>query len=291
MSAAPSPSDRTRLPPGAAGLQPVRAHGRVSVGFKHENGRTRLASLSEADGYRVKFPRTAGPAEAVIINTGGGMAGGDSLEASISCGDAARAVISTQSAEKIYRCEADETAVSVRIDVAAGAALDWLPQETILFSGARLKRTLEVSMQVSSRLLIAEAIIFGRVHSGEILGEGSIRDTWRIRRDGKLIFADNLALRGNLAELMARPAVGGGARAIATVLLIGAGAEAQLETARSSLACGPGLAGSGVASGASAWNGMLIIRFAAADPALLRQAMANTLNAIRDEPLPRVWHC
>jgi urease accessory protein len=262
----------------------LRAAGHIVCRFAARDGRTHLADLSESGGYRVKFPRGEG-LEAVVINTGGGMAGGDRLAISLSLEADAEAVLTTQSAEKVYRADDAPSAVAVNATCAAGARLSWLPQETILFSGARLIRRMGVDMDASATLTLAETVVFGRLAMGEVPGPGLLDDRWTIRRDGRLVFAEAVKLDGPLAALLDRPALGGGARAVSNVVHVAPQAEALLESVRTALADARSDAG------ASAWNGMLVVRMAAEDPSALRRDMASVLSVIESRALPRVWQC
>ncbi|WP_460448326.1 urease accessory protein UreD [Alsobacter sp. SYSU BS001988] len=262
----------------------VRASGVITARFAPTGRGTRAMALREAGGYRLKFPKAAA-CEAVLINTGGGMTGGDRLDVSLALDTGAEAVLTTQSAEKVYRSDGAAAEIAVAIDLAEGARLSWLPQESILFSGSRLRRRLKVAMAADASLTLAETVVFGRVASGETLGEGLFEDRWEIRRGGRLVFAEAVRLDGSLAHMLARPALGGGARAVATVLHLAPDAESRIEEARAALE------GAKSDCGASAWNGMLCLRFAAESPAVLRADMAAFLSGFRSGPLPRVWQC
>jgi urease accessory protein len=261
----------------------IRAKGRIRCRFaRGPDGRTRLAELGEGGGYRLKLPR--GPAcEGVILNTGGGMAGGDSLAAEIALDAGADAVVTTQSAEKIYRAQQDPAAVRLRLELGSGAGLAWLPQETILFDGARLDRRLEAAIAPDSRLLIAEMTVLGRAAMGETFRAGALIDHWRIRRDGRLVFAEALRLEGAVEALLAAPCTGAGARAFATILLVDPHAESLLEETRVHLT------GANCETGASAWNGLLLIRLLGREAAGVRAAAATLLRHIEKRALPRVW--
>ena len=88
----------------ATALDVVRTRGGVSISFKAETGRaTRLADLHEWGGFRAKLPRTHGLMEGVLINTGGGLLGGDHARFDVSVGAGAAAQVATQSAERVYR--------------------------------------------------------------------------------------------------------------------------------------------------------------------------------------------
>ena len=164
--------------------------------------------------------------------------------------------------------------------------MEWLPQETILFDRCALDRWLDIELAPDAWFLGVEAIVFGRTAMGEQVGHANFRDTIRIRRDGRLLLHDAVRIQGEVAARLARPAIGGGACAMATLLHVAPDAEAALDGLRDALADAPG------EWGASAWDGMLVARFLAADGASLRQAVVTGLQALRGErPLPRVWLC
>jgi urease accessory protein len=262
----------------------IRAAGHIKCRFTANPRRTEASELYEAGGYRMKFPK--GPlCEGVLINTGGGMAGGDSITVDIALDKQAKAVVSTQSAEKIYKAQSEASTSSVHLSLAEGSQLAWLPQETLLFSGAKLNRKFRVDMAVDATLTLFEGLIFGRGAMGERISDGTFRDSWRIKRGGKLVFADDVSIDGAMADRLDRPAVGNGARAVATFLYLAPDAEARLDAA------GLALENSLCECGASAWNGMLIARFAAVDPSALRQSATRFLNQFRAVSIPRVWQC
>lgn len=261
----------------------IRADGRLRLGFAVNPRGTYAATIGEGGGFRVKFPK--GPlCEAVVINTAGGMTGGDRLELAATLDAGADAVICTQSAEKIYRSDGAATRITAALTLGAGARLVWAPQETILFNGARLERALMVDMAADAVFLAAEMAIFGRGAMGESLTDAGFADRWRVRRDGRLIFADDVRLTGDMAGALARPAVGNGAKAAATLLYVSPDAGVRLEDVR-------GLELAGCEWGAGVWDGLLCARFVGADPAALRAAVAAVLAFLSGRPLPRVWGC
>jgi urease accessory protein len=267
----------------ATALAPVRAAGGVAVEFKADARGTAVASVSESGGYRVRFPHSAADAEAVLINTGGGMAGGDRLVLSVIAGARSRAVATTQAAERIYRSLGPCSEVEVDLRVAAGASLAWLPQETLLYSGARLRRRLEIDLAAKARLLLAECLVFGRAAMGETMEAGLLDDRWRLRRSGRLAFAEAVRIDGPIGALLERPAVAAGGRAVATLLYAAGDAEARLAEARAALgsaACGAAV---------SAWNGLLVARFIAVAAEALRADVARLAERLHGAPMPRVW--
>ena len=225
----------------------------------------------------------------MIANTSGGIAGGDGADLSISAGPDVTATVTTQAAEKIYRSAGPDSEVRTRVTVAAGAFVEWVPQETILFDGARLCRRIAFDIAPGGRLLAAEILIYGRVARGERFTRGRLLDQWRVRRGGRLAWADGLGLDGDIASRMAAPAGFGGARASATVLLIGDDAGDWLDLAR-------GLeAGDGTRTAATVVNGILVIRALGPDPRGVREVVGNTIGALRaataglGRTVPRLW--
>jgi urease accessory protein len=258
-----------------------RAVGRLALSVQSIAGASRRARVHEQGPLRVRCPGSpASTLEAVIVNTAGGMAGGDRFDIDVSVGPEARLVLSGAAAEKVYRTLGPDTTVAVTASVAPGAELAWLPQETILFDRARLRRSIDVALAGDARLLLLEAVVFGRCGMGERVEEGLFSDRWRIRRDGALIYAESIRLDGAIADKLAKPAATNGGIAIATIVLTPAD-EATILPLRA-------LAFRGEV-GVSAWNGLAVLRFVAQDGAALRHDLVATLTTLRGSALPRLW--
>jgi urease accessory protein len=267
----------------ARALEPVRATAGIKAAYVHADSTTRLAGLTEYGGYRLRFPTTHAPhIEASQINTGGGVVGGDSLTFALDVSTSADAVHSTATAERIYRSIDPPARVDIALKVGSSARLDWLPQETILYSGARLERRFEIDMADDARLLMVEMVVFGRVAHGEVPGDGTYRDNWRVRRGGRLIFAEAACLDGHVAEILNRPAVAGGGRSTGLILALAPDAEAYLEAVRAALADARS------DCGASAWDGRLIARFLG-KPEDVRRDIIRATEVLSGRPMPRVW--
>lgn len=261
-----------------------RARGRVALTVAATSGISRRRRVHEEGSLRVRFPHAAngGALDAVIVNTAGGMTGGDRFDVDLTVGAGARLTVTTAAAEKVYRSLGTDTQVGIKLDIGVGAALAWLPQETILFDQVRLQRTIEVDLARDGSLILAEAIVFGRSAMGETVVSGHFSDRWRVRVAGALVFAESIRLDGVIAELMARRAVAGGGVAIASVLKI-PGDEADAEAVR---AIGKDFAGE---VGVSAWNGLAAARLVTTDGAALHRDLIGVLTALRATPLPRLW--
>jgi len=260
-----------------------RAIGRIALAVRADGGRSRRARIHEAGSLRLRFPNGTGSGalEAVLINTAGGMTGGDRFDIDVALGAGAKLTVTTAAAEKVYRSLGPQTHIAVGIKVAAGAALAWLPQETILFDQVRLRRTIDVELAAGAQFLLAEAIVFGRSAMGETVAHGSVSDRWRIRAGGTLVFAETLRLDGAIAQRLAERAVAAGSVAIANVLKI-PGDAASLAAVRALKADFAGEVG------ISVWNGLAAARLVATDGAALRHDLICVLAAL-GAPLPRLW--
>ncbi len=214
--------------------------------------------------------------EAILINTSGGLAGGDRLEIDVQA--ASDICLTTQAAEKVYRSLSDEARISTRLSGKGAARLLWLPQETILFDGARLKRSLEVDLQENAGLLAVESVVLGRKAMGESLTDFSFHDRWRIRLEGRLIYADDL--RFDPARVLGAAALNG-ARAFATLVFVGHSAEGFVEALHEIF---------GDQGGVSGWDGKLVARLTGVDGFDLRKALIPALSLLASpNELPKVW--
>ena len=266
---------------GAAQTRLQRAIGRAAVGLELRGGVTRLAQLHQSGSAKVFLPRVQGVVpEVVFLNTSGGLTGGDRIGFSLSLGDGARAVATTQTAERAYASSGGRACMDVALTLGAGAALDWLPQETILFDRSTLARRTAVDLGAGARFVMAETVVLGRAAMGETVRALTFTDWREVRRGGVRVLVEPLRITD--ATLRAGPATLNGARAIATVALVAEGAEDALDAVR---ACLP----EGVETAASAWGGKLVVRVLGADLLPVKQAVKRILNVIRGVPLPRVW--
>ena len=260
-----------------------RARGVVRFDVSRLDGVTRRRELHEAGSLRARFPSPEDEGlSAVLVNTAGGIAGGDRFDIDIASRDDARLTITTAAAEKIYRADSAAAELNVTLRAEGRSHLSWLPQETILFDRARIHRRFEIDLSEGASLLLCEIVVFGRVAMGERLREGEFLDRWRLRRGGRLVFAENIRLDGNIGEKLARPAVAKGGVAIGTALIV-PGDEALVERIREKSEAFGGEVG------ISAWNGFAMARFCAQDAARLRADMMAVLGCALGSALPRLW--
>ena len=271
-----------------------RARGRAEVALRRRDGATRLARLFQQGSAKAFLPRVEGETpEAALVNTAGGVTGGDVFDYRLAVGEGATMTATTQSAERVYRAlDALPARIGVEIAVGPGGRIDWLPRETILFDGGRLRRRLEADLAADARLTVLETLALGRAAMGETVRTGDYRDLWRIRREGRLVHAEAFRLGEGvggegLARAAAGPAALAGARAMATLVHAAPDAELRLAPARAALAETAGTAGVEAAASLKP-GGVLVVRWIAADLAPLRAALAAFLIAFRGAP-PRVW--
>jgi urease accessory protein len=259
-----------------------RATGRIALSVAANGGKTRRERVREDGSLRVRFPNATSEAlEAVIVNSAGGMTGGDRFGVDIALGEGANLVAGTAAAEKIYRSTGADTEMAVTLRVGVGAALAWLPQETILFDRARMSRRIDIDLAEEASLVMAEAVVFGRTAMGEAVEQGFFADRWRVRRKEKLVFAENVRLDGAVMQKMTQPAVANGGIAIATVLIAPAD-ETKIEAVRALSDRFNGEAA------ISAWNGIAVARLCARDGAALRHNLIAILAALGVN-VPRLW--
>jgi urease accessory protein len=260
-----------------------RAMGSVTFDVHLLEGVTRRRHLHESGSLRVRFPSPeAEGLSAVFVNTAGGIAGGDRFDVDIATGEGSRLVVTTAAAEKVYRAEGPAAALNIGLRLAAGSHLAWLPQETILFDRARLLRRIDIDIAESASFLLCEIVVFGRSAMGERMLHGEFVDRWRMRRGGRLVFAETVRLDGDVGEKLTRPAIAKGGVAIGTALIV-PGDAALVERIRE-------LSESfGGEVGISAWNGFAMARFCAQDAARLRADMMAVLGRASGSALPRLW--
>jgi urease accessory protein len=260
-----------------------RAVGAVAFDVRAGDGVTRRGQLHESGSLRVRFPSPEQQGlSAVLVNTAGGVAGGDRFSVGLDVGEGARLTLTTAAAEKIYRSHGPSAQLDIALKVAGGGHLAWLPQETILFDHARAERRIDIDLADGASLLLCEMVIFGRSAMGETMRHGRFIDRWRMRIGGRLVFAETVRLDGDIGALLDQPAVAKAGVAVGTAL-IAPGDAALVERLREAADC------FGAEVGISAWNGFAMARFCAQDAARLRADMMTVLGRAAGRALPRLW--
>ncbi len=266
--------------------RPQRISGAANISFHLRDQKTVLKDLGQCGSAKIKTPRTYdGVPLAVFLNTAGGITGGDDLTYRVDIGDRCNAVVSTQAAERVYRTEHGVGTVTNEVTIGSGGTCAWLPQETILFEKSGLRRRFTVRLAEQSDFVAVESVVLGRQAMGEIISTLRFHDSWRLYRDGRLTFADETRLAGDIGTLMAGRATGNGARAFATLLAAGPAAAEKLDFMRTVIN------DLDIDAGASLVNGVLVVRLIASDGDQLRNSLITTLTRFRGIDMPRVWYC
>ncbi len=261
--------DIMKAPPA---LQRSRGHGRISVGPRG------LSGLRQEGAARIGLPRGPGAVQAVLVNTSGGMTAGDRMLWEAAARPGSALTLTTQACERIYRCDDDAAETTVRLSAGDGARLAWLPQETLLFEGARYRRRIEAEIAPEAELLLVEPLLFGRLAMGEVVRRAELRDDWRLSRGDRPIHAEAQRLAtDDLPAHLAR--ANGGCAALATVVFISARSEGMLENVRRII---------GQGGGASLMGDRLVCRLLAADGYELRKRLVP-LVALLAGDVPRLW--
>lgn len=247
------------------------------------SGSHRCANLRQEGSFRALFPKVHhGGVEAVLLNTAGGITGGDRFEVSGVAADNALLTMTTQAAERVYRATGDLMGqIHTDLRVGANARLNWMPQETILFDGCALSRRLKVSVTETSTFLMVEPLVFGRKASDETITSGQLSDRVTITKDNIPIYADGLQMSGNIAEQLHNMAIGQGAAAMANVVYYDQNATSFLEQIRDFL---PSSAGATLLT-----EDLLIVRILAPDGYLLRKTLVPILTHLNKNSLPKNW--
>jgi len=270
-----------------------RAQGSCRIVVSGSAKGTRIVDLYQQSPIRVLFPRTGDDQvqEAVLVNTSGGVAGGDTLESSVTASSGASIAVTTQAAEKIYRALDQCACISTKLNAGHGAKIAWLPQETILFNRARLCRRTEIEISPGSELLALECLVLGRAARAEKLSEGDIIESWRVCKNGQIQWADTFRLTDEVFSHLSRKALLWNSTAVATVVYSGDGLEQHLQLIRDQsisfdCLCGVTLVG-----------GILIARLAARSSFELKIALRNLLqefgkhSAAGPFRVPKMWSC
>ena len=272
----------------AASLQ--RACGKLVVRLQaDEHGKTRLCDLFQQGCLSARLPRSQrlGEVDVIMMNTAGGLTGGDRLSVDVSVGEGAHAALTTPACERLYRSIGGEVTIDQRLAVGCRARLDWIPQETILYDGGRVRRRLDVELADGAEITIAESLLLGRAAMGESVERGSYQDFWTLRRAGRLCFADAVRIAAPIDRLAACPTVLGGRTALASIVHVGSDLTDKRDALRAAFAAIEPLW-----AGASVVGDVLVARMVAQDGRLLRRALLAALTCVRRERgLPRSFLC
>ncbi|WP_299350884.1 urease accessory protein UreD [uncultured Shimia sp.] len=250
---------------------------------KRRGNTTVLDHFRQSGSLKCLYPRVTGHTmQAVLVNTAGGVTGGDQFCTTVTTAPETDLTLTTQACERAYRAQSGEVGeICTRLGVAPRATLNWLPQETLLFDGCAVSRQLTVDLAEGARFLMVEPMIFGRAAMGENLTNCTFSDRIEIRRGGAPLYLDAMRLTGDVRAHLARPFIANGAGAMASVVLVCNSAEAHLDPVRHLL---PETAGASLLQ-----PDVLVLRMLAEDSYALRQSLIPILTRLSGGPLPRCW--
>jgi urease accessory protein len=229
--------------------------------------------------------------EAVLINTAGGVAGGDRLDTEVTALADATITLTSQTAERIYGALDQPARILTTLTAGATAKLAWCPQETIVFDRARVRRETRIAVSTGAELLALEWIVLGRAAHGERVAGGSVVDSWRVEQNGRLVWADTLRITDDVFPHLRRSALLADFTAVATLVYVGPELKERLECLRdwaASLAC---------VSAATAVGGLIVVRLAAAEASKLRTGLRTILDQFNRVfgpgpfRVPKMWSC
>jgi urease accessory protein len=197
-------TDSTFLEGRAGAKEAAGWEARLALRFEREAGRTVLAARRHAGPLRVQkalHPEGAAVCHVVIVHPPGGIVGGDRLSIGLEAGRGAHAQLTTPGAAKWYRSAGRVARSETVIAAGAGAIVEWLPQETLLFDGARAAVRLRVELSGDARFIGWDVTALGRTESGERFASGSLRQTFELHRDDVLAYCERTALDGGSPAL------------------------------------------------------------------------------------------
>lgn len=258
-----------------------RAKGTLRVASKLRDGQSALDRLHSAGCARALFTRRTDALEAIVVNTSGGLTGGDRFDIEATAGAGSRLIMTTQAAERAYRSTSGRARVRAKLQVEAGAALCWLPQELLVFDGAALDRRLEVEIGDAAEFIMAEPVVFGRLTMGETVTQADFIDRVSVRRGDRPLYEDRVALGGDIPARLEQAAVAAGMTAMASALYVGRLAESLLPMVRAML---PATGGASLLR-----SDVLVVRMLARDGFELRRTLCPVLETLSNAALPRSW--
>jgi urease accessory protein len=237
------------------------------------------------------YPEGRAVCQAIVVHPPGGIAGGDALSLDIEVGAAAHALITTPGASKWYRSAGPLATQRVRLTVGRGGVLEWLPQETIVFDGARAHLCTQVDLEPEACFIGWEVVCLGRTASGERFRSGRLAQMCEIRRQGAPLFGEYAQVEGGSPILEARSGLAG--HPVSGVMVAtGRDADRALcDRLRALDVGGEALAG------VTALPGVTVLRYLGASAHAARAYFISAWEVLRpalcgrDTVLPRIWNC
>lgn len=291
------PAAVVQTPGDAPAVAARHEQARLTLGFADDAGTTRMIERSHFGPLRVQkplYPEHPGVCHAIIVHPPGGILGGDQLSISAQVGERAHALLTTPGAGKWYRANGFVSQQQVTLTAAAGAALEWLPQETIFFNEADVRMMHQVDLAADASYIGGEILCFGRTASGESFAAGQVSQRTSIRRGGKLLWFEQGSLHAGSAAMHNQLGLAGytvSATLIAVGKNLNTASLAQLREETSALA-----ADGGGRSGATQMKQLLVLRYLGHSSQTARRWLTHAWQHIRpelmarDAVVPRIWN-
>ncbi|HZV65413.1 MAG TPA: urease accessory protein UreD [Telluria sp.] len=269
-------------------VSPAAWQASLRLGFADDAGTTRLVERAHSGPLRVQkalYPEGPAICHAIVLHPPGGVVGGDTLAIDVHAGPNAHAFLTTPGAAKWYRANGRQSRQRVRIAADAGAALEWMPQETIFFNDADVRIEHEVELGPGARYIGSEILCFGRRASGETFASGAIRQRTSIRLAGKLVWWEQGVLVAG-GPAMVSPLGLGGASVCATLIAVGPPAPPALLAA---------MRARDERLALSQLKSVFVARYLCDDSEAARRAITQVWQALRphllgcDAVIPRIW--
>jgi len=271
-------------------------HAELHLGFARAGERSFLREVRHRGPLRVQkalYPEGETVCQAILLHPPSGVAGGDHLNISVTLAAGAHAQMTTPGAGKWYRSGGPDATQTISLDVLEGAILEWLPQETIVFDGARARMETRVSLAADSRYIGWDILCLGRTASGERFAQGRFDLFFRVDRENQPVWLERGGVSGN-DPILPSPAGWAGATVCGTLLCSFPEMPQQAATLLES--CRAIAPADGASHALSALPGVLVARYLGNSSEAARQWFAALWTTLRPaccgRPAipPRIWN-
>ena len=242
----------------------------------------RIGELYQKGSSRLFFPKNFSKTmECVLINTAGGITGGDKFKCSIKASEESSILVTTQASEKVYRAINGSAEVETQLSISKNSKLVWLPQDTILFSESNLSRKIIIHIEDGAEFLAFDQIVLGRSAMGENIVKSNLHDNWKIYYRNKLIYFDQSGWKNNVPLNCAGLK---NIRSYASFFYVGPKVEAyeqKLKNIKQVI--------KNVYLGSSLRNDCLLVRMFGSDAKAIKDRAIHLLRDIWQLDIPNVW--
>jgi urease accessory protein len=261
----------------------VGEHGGTVLEHSRHQGPLRIQKALHPEGSTL--------CHAIVLHPPGGIAGGDQLAIDIELGADAQALLTTPGAGKWYRSAGALAEQRINLTVRRGATLEWLPQESIVFSGAQARMRTTVALEMGARYIGIDTLCLGRRASGETFSRGQLHLATDIRLAGQTLWRERGCLDGG-SVLLDSPIGLAGFSVCSTV--IAAGGDVSADTLAACRQATPTEAGANF--GVTALPKLFVGRYLGHSAEAARAWFVELWRALRpsfvgrDMVVPRIWN-